>query len=162
METKKIYKFISLILLPFIIGYLINILLSMGITKDNQLLLNISTFLLSIWTYGGAIIFWFLIGRFFANLNMTRVKSFILGNSLWAISFLLFIWQFVFVSGSNRNFFIAGISQHYVLGFVRLASNILGLFTNSIDSTTVVIISYILMLVMFSLGFLSKYRTKSI
>ena len=159
MKRKNTYKIILLILLPFIIGFLINSLLGLGITRDNQLL-SVSTILLSIWTYGGAIIFWFLVGRIFGNLNMNKVKSFALGNSVWTISLLLFVWQFLFVNGSNRNFFISGISQHYALGFVSLGSRILGLFTNSIHSTTVILIAYFVMLIVFSIGFISKYQSK--
>lgn len=161
MKIKNTYKIILLILLPFIIGFLINSLLGLGITRDNQLLLSISTILLSIWTYGGAIIFWFLVGRIFGNLNMNKVKSFALGNSVWTISLLLFVWQFLFVNGSNRNLLIAGISQHYALGFVSLGSRILGLFTNSIHGTTVALIAYFLMLIVFSIGFITKYPSKN-
>ena len=160
MKRKNTYKIILLILLPFIIGFLINSLVGLGITRDNQLLLSISTILLSIWTYGGAIIFWFMAGRIFANLNMNTVKSFAIGNSGWAISLLLFVWQFLFVNGRNRNLLIAGISQHYALGFVGLGSRILGLFTNSIHSTTVILIAYFVMLIVFSIGFISKYQSK--
>lgn len=150
------YKLAMLLLLPFIIGLFINTLMASGLTRDNQFFITISGILLSIWIYGGAFIFWFWVGRKFASLGMSKVKSFILGNIGWAISIILFIWQFYLIDQNAMNLIIAGLSQHYALAFTWLGASILGLFTNHINGNTVILLSYVLMILVFSLGFFFK------
>ncbi len=161
MKTNKKITLIILVLLPFLIGYFINRLLSVAITSDNQVYLGIGTSLLSLWSKGGAIVFWFFVGRIFGKLDMILVKSFVLGNIGWGISFILFIWQFILLDDVSINFFISGISQNYVLGFVGLGSRIIRIFTNQIHSNTVVMVSYLLMIIVFGIAFISSSRSKS-
>ncbi|MCC5910924.1 MAG: hypothetical protein JJT76_10860 [Clostridiaceae bacterium] len=154
------YKLILIVLLPFIIGYFIEGLMGLGMTRNNQLYLSIASMVLSFWIYGG-IVFWFYVGRVFGSLNMNTIKSFILGNSAWGISFSLYIWQFRLLDETSRNFFLGGIAQHYVLGFVGWGSRILTLFTNHIQGIMALQIAYFLMLIVFSLGFYSALKSKS-
>ena len=99
-------------------------------------------------------------GRQFGSLTIEKIKSFILGNVIWAISLALYIWQFIFVDDINRNFFVAGISQHYVLGFVSWGSKAVSLFTNTIDGTVVVIVAYLMMFIVFTVGFITSLTFK--
>lgn len=162
LKMNNKFKLIILVFLPFIIGFSIERLLAVGITGDNQLYLNLSSILLSLWIHGGGIVFWFCVGRMFGNLNMSTVKSFILGNIAWGISVILYTWQFKLVDDTSRNLFISAISQHYPLGFVSLGSSIIGMFTRHLKGTTVILIAYFLMLMVFSLGFISTVRSKII
>jgi len=108
----------------------------------------------TIWIiYIGFIVYWFWVGKQFGQLRFNKLLLFLLGNIVWAILFGLFIWQFEFVDDLNRNMFIAGISQYYGLFTVMLSTRIVMLFKDLIDGTEVMIISYILMLVIFLIGF---------
>lgn len=120
---------------------------------DSSTILSIMNIGLSLWGFI-AIFFWFYVGTQFGKLGISKMKSFILGNSFWMISLILYVWQFVLLSGEERNLFFAGISQNYNLGFVSISSRIISLFTRTIDSKTVIILSYLIMLVVFSLGFI--------
>lgn len=100
------------------------------------------------------LLYWFWVGKLFGQLRYNKVLVFLLGNVLWALSFGLFIWQFVFVDDTNRNLLIAAFSQLYVVLNVVLSSRIIMLFNNSIHGTQIVSISYIIMLLVFVSGFL--------
>lgn len=160
LKMNNKFKLIILVFLPFIIGFSINKLLSLGITEDNQLYLSLGSILLHLWTYGSGIVLWFCVGRIFGSLNMSVAKSFILGNIVWGVSVSVYTWQFKFLDDTSRNLFISGIAQHYQLGFVSLGARITRMFTSHLQGTTVVLISYFLMIMVFSLGFISTVRTK--
>ncbi len=151
------WKLIILIIIPFAASYLINLLLSTGIRRDSSAILSAVSITLYAWGFV-AIFFWFYVGTQFGKLDIPKVKSFILGNSFWMISFILYIWQFVLLNGEERNSFIAVMSQNYNLGFVFISSRIINLFTNSIHSNTVMIFSYLIMLIVFSIGFIYKFK----
>ncbi|WP_281092735.1 hypothetical protein [Fusibacter bizertensis] len=68
---------------------------------------------------------------------------------------ILFIWQFIFVSDVNRNFDIAGRSQNYMFGFVYWGSKAIILFADTINTTTVGIVAYLMMFIVFTAGFIS-------
>lgn len=156
------YKLTLLVFTPFIIGFFIDKLVEVGFINNNQFFLSIFGLLLAIWTYGGAIAFWFYVGRTFGKLNMTAVKSFIFGNIPWGISFIIFIWQTKLLEDTSRNLLLSALSQHYVLGFIGFGTRIVRLFTNNIHGTTVILSAYFLMIIVFSLGFWSALRSKPI
>ncbi|WP_172198634.1 hypothetical protein [Saccharibacillus qingshengii] len=62
--------------------------------------------------------FWLWVGMRFARLEGSSVKNFVWGNSLWLISFLLYLWQFVLLDDANRNMALAAWSQYYAVSFV--------------------------------------------
>ena len=143
MEIIKNYKLIILLLLPFFLGWLIN--------NSNFFL---SIYINIFWIINiGFVVYWFWVGKQFGQLRVNKLLLFLLGNMVWAILFGLFIWQFEFVDDLKRNMFIAGISQYYGLFTVVLSTRIVMLFKDFIDGTEVMIISYILMLVIFLIGF---------
>lgn len=80
------------------------------------------------------------------------MKGLILGNSVWLISLVLFIWQFVLTDEVGRFGNVAAIPQYYILPFVWLASKLAGLLT-MIDGSTIIILTFICMLVVFVSGF---------
>lgn len=133
-------------LFPLIIGFLIEKLLLTNLTNGNQLYSSLGGLLLSIWTYG-SLIFWFYVGWVFGKFEMATIKRFILGNIVWGISFVLYFWQ-------------PAITEYYSIGFASVSIHILSLFTDGLKATTIIIFSYLLMLLIFSLGFLFAVRYK--
>ncbi|MDY0236558.1 MAG: hypothetical protein RBR71_11035 [Gudongella sp.] len=146
LKKNMKYKAILLVLFPLIIGFLIEKLLLANITNGNQLYSSLGGLLLAIWTYS-SLIFWFYVGWVFGKFKMATIKRFILGNIVWAISLILYFWQ-------------PAITEYYSIGFASVSINILSLFTNSSNTTTIIVFSYFLMLLVFSLGFIFAVRYK--
>lgn len=157
MKKNTKYKLILLVLVPYLAGEIINRLLGYGISLNIPILMSISTILLYVLPLA-SVVFWFWVGRQFGSLKINKIKSFILANLLWFISLVLYIWQFIILDGENRSFLIAGISQNYMLGFINPAGKIIGLFTNKIDGRMAVILAYIIMIIVFTIGFISRAR----
>jgi len=65
------------------------------------------------------------------------------------------------VSDANKNFIIAGISQNYMILIVPIATKIMMMFTDTIDGTIISIVSYILMVIIFSIGFIYESVKKN-
>lgn len=79
-----------------------------------------------------------------------------IGNSIWLLSFLLFVWQFVLLDDVSRNTVIAGISQYYMYSFIALGTIFTSLFSSGVLSGTVMMIfSYVAMLLVNLLGFIA-------
>ena len=151
MNCENKSKYILIILIPLIIGIVIN--------RVNFVLQIYST---APWIFVIAfIIFWFWTGKVFATANHNRAKSFLIGNSLWGISFILYIWQFILLDDTNKNLIIAGISQNYMILIVPIATKIMMMFTDIIDGTIISIVAYILMFVIFSIGFIYESVKKN-
>lgn len=159
MNNNSNFKLIMLVFLPFIIGYFIDLLVGVGFTTDNQIYISMASPLLTLWSYGGAVAFWFYVGRKFGSLNMAPIKSFILGNIVWGIFLIIYIWQFVVLDDASRNFYLADIPQHYVLGFVTVGTSIMTMFTRNIHGSFVIFISFLFMIIVYSVGFRSALRT---
>lgn len=99
------------------------------------------------------ILFWFWAGNVFARLDRKKIINFLFGNSLWAISLILYIWQFKIVSETSRNVQIAVISQLYMTLIIPIVGSIARLFNDTIQITNIIIISYVLMFLIFAIGF---------
>lgn len=98
--------------------------------------------------------FWLWVGMQFARLDGSSIRNFVWGNSLWLISFLLFLWQFVLVNDENRNMAIASISQNYMLAFVVSGAWVYKMFDPAIfNVTTAILWAYIMMFAVFVIGF---------
>lgn len=152
-------KLILFVITPFIVGLIIHSLIDVGTYMDSSIILSIATILLRIWGFI-AVIFWFFAGKQFKNSGLTKIKSFILGNSLWMISLIIYIWQFLLLDDTRRNLFLARIAHHYVLGFMSIASNIMFFFEEGVDGNTVVLSSYLIMLIVFIVGFIYVPKNK--
>lgn len=100
------------------------------------------------------VVFWFWVGMKFSCISGNKVKIFFIGNSVWLLSFLLYLWQFVLLNDESRNMFLALISQYYMLPFIWSGTKLSLLFTNVIDGTTITIIAYLSMLLVFTVGFI--------
>lgn len=129
-----------LILIPLIYGYLVNAMLFPLFPIMMQLVF---------------LIFWFWVGLRFSKWNTPKWKSFLIGNSLWFISFILFIWQFNILDSASRSMVLAVLSQHYIVAFVYGAARLLPF----ISSGTIMMLSaYILMFITFSIGFFANKK----
>ena len=99
-------------------------------------------------------VFWFWVGMKLFCLSGNKIKNFFIGNSIWLLSFLLYLWQFALLDDESRNMFLAGISQYYVLPFIWSGVKLSLLFTDTIHGITITIISFISMLLVFMVGFI--------
>ncbi|MGE7925270.1 hypothetical protein ACQKND_19095 [Viridibacillus arvi] len=98
------------------------------------------------------LIYWLWVGYIIGRFSKSSMKGLFLGNSVWLISLVLFIWQFVLTDEVGRLGNIAAIPQYYILPFVWLASKFAALLT-MIDGSTIIILTFICMLVVFVSGF---------
>lgn len=136
IENKKILMWI---LIPFIYGLLSNNFVMIIPPLLSQIIFAV---------------FWFWVGKRLSKLGENNIKSFIIGNSIWLLSFLLYLWQFVLLNDESRNMFLALISQHYMLSFIWSGTKLTLLFSNVLHGTTITIVSYLSMLLVFTLGFI--------
>lgn len=142
---KKVNNYIPdilLIFIPLIYGYLVN-----------AMILPLFPFIMQL----VFLIFWFCVGLRFSKWRTPMWKSFLIGNSLWFISFILFIWQFNILNDAARNIDLAMLSQHYMLAFVYGAARLLP-FLHS--GTIIMLSAYILMFITFSIGFFASKKIK--
>jgi len=98
--------------------------------------------------------FWFWAGVFFAQMGAGKLRGFLLGNSLWALSFGLFTWQFILTGAEDRVIGIAVHAQHYMASFLWLGTRIYRLFDSTIHGTNIMLTAYASMLVVFTIGFI--------
>lgn len=80
------------------------------------------------------------------------IKRCLFTNSLWGISLIIFIWQFILLSDESRNLPLALFSQLYIQGFIWMGTKISGLFFDVDHGTVIHILAYISMLGVFLLG----------
>lgn len=142
--TKYLWM-ILWILLPFVYGYISNTLTFM---------LYIPTVVIQV-LFG---IFWFWVGMKFSRINGNTVKNFLIGNSVWLLSFILFLWQFVILDDGSRNKFFALVSQYCIIPFIWSGTHLSMLFGNDIYSTTIIMFAFLSMLVVFTAGFIVGKR----
>lgn len=81
MEKNIKRRLIFLLIVPFVISFVINFLLSIGVRMNSSILISISNILLNLWVFAG-LFFWFYVGKRFGDLDVSKVKSIVLGNSL--------------------------------------------------------------------------------
>lgn len=144
LQTLESLKTYSLIFIPLILGFLIN----------TPIFGYVFPFPFSILFLA----FWFWVGVKFAKLNVGKAYSFLIGNSLTIITFILYIWSFFMVSDANRNFLIAAISQSYAIPTASISARIYSLTNPQVFTNEYVIISYLLMLLVFTAGFLYELK----
>ena len=141
MKSTGRYMFYAVLLLvPWIYGYLVN-----------SMKIPLFPFVMQV----VFLVFWFYVGYLFSKWEVPAWKSFLIGNSLWFVFFILFLWQFVLVGDASRSMDVALLSQHYMLAFVYGAARLLP-FVKS--GTYVMFSAYILMLAIFSMGYFVSKR----
>lgn len=109
-------------------------------------------------------VLWFWAGLRFAAYFQCSVRGCLRGNVLWALSFLLFVWQFFLTDDSNRNYFLAEVAQWYMHGFLwsglQIATAFLG---DPLIGSHLIMSSYLIMLLTFlsgSFAYAALHRTQ--
>ncbi|WP_077369771.1 hypothetical protein [Anaerosalibacter sp. Marseille-P3206] len=157
-KNKYNIKMFLMILFPLIVSIVIDRLIATATIYNKPNIGNVADFIIKIWKYA-CIVYWYWVGKKYGGFYRGRTKSFILGNVLWGIGFVFYIIIFFLTDSNSRINFIKVIpwfnqlAQGYSLGFVRWSSLIISLFTKNIESRIAVIVSYVLMLIVFSIGF---------
>lgn len=155
-------KMFFLVFIPWIISTAINRLIVIGDVYGKSSILNIADTVLNIWLYV-CIIYWYWVGKKFGVIGKGKKKSFILGNILWGIGLIFYVILFFFVEETNRLKLIkvtpllSQLAEGYSLGFTKWSNLIMIIFTKISNSSIHIIVSYGLMLCIFSIGF---YRGK--
>lgn len=145
------------ILVPFIISIVINRLNLIGEVYNKSSVFNISNTILNVWLYI-SIIYWYWVGKKFGDIGKGKRKSFILGNSLWTIGLVFYIILFFFIKEGSRiklmkvTPVLSKLAEDYSLGFIKLSNFIISNFTK-VPNNINILVSYVLMLVIFSIGF---------
>lgn len=106
---------------------------------------------------------WFWTGYQFARFYRCSLKGILVGNALWTLSLLLFIWQFFLTNDANRSLFLAVVSQWYMHGFLWAGVKIVTAFLgNHLIGNYIMLASYLAMLPTFLAGFLTYviYRSQ--
>ncbi|HLR34491.1 MAG TPA: hypothetical protein VK071_04075 [Tissierellales bacterium] len=156
-----------LVLIPWIISTVINRLTLVGDVYGKSSVINIADTVLNIWLYV-CIIYWYWVGKKFGTIGKGKKKSFILGNILWGIGLIFYVILFFFTEESNSLKLIkvtpllSGLAEGYSLGFTKWGRLIASIFTKASNNNIHVLVSYGLMLFIFSIGFYRGKRRKFI
>lgn len=143
-RRKENIKTYLLVLVPLLLGLLIN----------SPILGYYFPFLLSLLFLG----FWFWVGIKFARLDVNRIFSLFIGNSLNIISLVLYVWSFFIVADENRNLLLAAFPQFYAMPTLSISAKIYHLTDPKVLTNEFVIISYVLMSIVFTAGFLYEAK----
>lgn len=145
MKYRTMGKQVGVIIAPFFGGWVINSSLFM-----------IDLYSRFLWLLTIAMtLYWWCAGRYFSKAYDRQLKGIMIGNSLWGISLLLFIFEFLILSDKARHMLLAVYSQCYGLFFVPFGAALLSPFS-SMNSSIVVLIAYGVMLLIFVLGYNSN------
>ena len=141
---------ILLTFFPLLVGWLINA--SFNVPS----LFRVAYYLLPLLT----LVFWFLLGKQYARTDWPAPLAILIGNATGLVSLLLYLWQFVLVSGAHRNLFLAVLSQLFTASVpTYLFGGLLTAFEPDpsrigiVSMVTVQVLGVLLMLAVFSLGY---------
>lgn len=149
---KKKLAILTTIVFPILIGFVINKLLTLGFTNDNNLLIGLSSNLLVFWSFVGPF-YWLMAGYVLTKVFGIERKRVMLTIGPILIAFLaIYTVAFLILDPSYRMNMIVGLSQTYVLGLIGFTTKIVKLFTHTINITYVVIGSYLLNFIILVIG----------
>jgi len=97
--------------------------------------------------------FWGWVGARFNRMSLGTWANYLLGVSISVLSLALYVWQFFVVGAADRSFFLAGLSQFYAAPVAPVAAQIWFLFSPGYADNRYLIIAYLLLIAVFSLGF---------
>lgn len=105
------------------------------------------------------VFFWFWVGKKFGGLNVSKLRSFALGNSIWGICLVIFVWQFLLESEPQRIKALEAVSLSYISPFYILTHALppIGYFSGfTLTSSMIVLtlVGYFVMFAIFTLGFI--------
>jgi len=145
---KSILIFLTFV--PLIVGYVINITLTIpGIGMVIFYVVPLAV-----------LVFWFYLGSLYSKATWKAIPSVLIGSATGILSLILYLWQFLGQNSETRNMALAGISQLYSAATpIYLFGKFAMLFEsqpNYIGQTTMVavqVIAVILMFVIFTAGY---------
>ena len=161
---KDAWKTIILVIVPLAMGFLVNRLIIIGFSSGYVGLFNVVELLYTPLVQTAFLIFWTWVGYRFAMLNIKKVTSFLLGNSLNILGFVTYIVLFYAMGDAMRlTIRFVGYAQLAIVPVLVLGSRITILFSSgTIDGRVPALISYLLLFLAFSIGFLYRnHREKS-
>ncbi len=168
MTKNKInFKMFLLIIFPFVISVVIDRLNVVASIYGKESVYDVANTISNVWKYV-CILYWYWVGKKFGFLGKGKRKSFVFGNSLWGLGIIFYIIIFFLTDEANRSKlikvipFLNQLAQGYSLGFMSLSTFLLSIFAKDVDCRITMLISYILMLVVFILGFNRGKRRKFI
>lgn len=153
MKISKWIISVIVITLPLMLGYVASRAISHGLIIDDMSSVNSWETVLTVWKYL-CLPYWLIVGLTFHHLHQKhKTKGLLL--FLVPVLFLMtvFILSFTVLDVETRSSFLGMLSQHYTLGFLRLSNNVINIFTNIIDVTYVVILSYVINIIVFLVGY---------
>lgn len=148
MQNKK--TLVLLTFIPIIIGYIINWTIMIPYIGMPMF------YVLPLIVLG----FWFWLGSKYAKTDWKPIISILIGSATGLISLIIYLWQFIFISGEARNILLAAFSQMYSAAvptylFSRIAtmfetqSNQAGIIT----MVTIQVMAVLLMMIVFTIGY---------
>ncbi|MDW7651878.1 MAG: hypothetical protein SCK29_03815 [Bacillota bacterium] len=138
---------------PVVIGYVLNLSIMLPLFS---LLQFVIPFIL--------LAYWFWVGGKFAEVVKNSFAAVLAGNFFGIVSFLIYYWQFIFLTGENRSLWLAVISQMFnaPLSFITVrAGSIFESAPNTFSQTSVTAsqaVGLLLMVLTFSTGY---FHTKN-
>ncbi len=143
---------VLLTFIPLLIGCLINFSIMVPIIG------SASFTLLPIVTT----IFWFYLGKKFAQSGWNIITSVLIANATGILSLLIYIWQFWFRTADTRNLVLAALSQYFSLSVPSyLFGWVIGAFGSQsyIHMLTMQIFAVVFMMLVFVCGYWWGKRT---
>jgi len=143
MQSKTICKSITIILIPLLLGIIID-----NVNFISRIYSNYFWYFAVI-----SILFWFWSGKIYAKLITNKLKALLIGNSLWLICFIFCLWIYWNESIPYRSFILDRFAQYYTLPLTPLTTAIVKTFVGILSGRGLLKISYILMFIIFYSGF---------
>ena len=146
-----------LTLVPIAVGYLVNH--TLAIPGLGSLLFRVLPLL--------TLVFWFYLGSRYAETNWRPVQAILIGSATGILSLLLYLWQFLWETDETRNVALAVLSQMYsaatpayLFGRIAILFESQPNYVGQATMTALQVIAVVLMLAVFTCGYLWGRRRK--
>ena len=109
-------------------------------------------------------VFWFWVGMRFTRFSQNSIKSYIIGNSIWLASFLLYLWHSFILTSETKIWFLFTLIEAYCMPFMWSGYELATLLESDVFefNSTYTLICYIVMIFVFTIGFITaKVRVSS-
>lgn len=147
---------LSLVATPLAVSYVFNRLIMLSISYPTLANNLVKLYSPLAWIF---LIFWVWVGSRFAKIELKRIYSFLIGNSLNIIACFVYIWLFYWSDPATRLAYsrLSTLSEFYTLPVISLSFKIVATFVNYIDGRVTQVVSFLLLTLAFSIGFIYQY-----
>ena len=156
----KTWKLLLLALVPGVLGWLCNYLMAVSLTGGPDFLLSLAFYLQA----PAVVVFCLWLGRRCGCSERRYPISLLMTQWPSLVSFVLYMWQFLFVSDESRSSLLAGLGQYPATPLISPASRLVWPFAGNswgtLETTAAIAISLLMLAALFSLGFLWGQRRK--